>query len=107
MGVGAFAESDSSGSDTSTDPEAEDLHETATGRTHSVHIHRDVTGVIDSDSSVDEDTCHEEYRGPYYVETAGQERDELFGGIRDEEEREKHYQGYLRMIDKLELGYGH
>ena len=71
-----------------------------------MHNHTDVTGVVESDSSVDEYVCGDEYRGPYYVETAEQERDELLGGIPDKEQREIHYQAYLRMIDELELGYG-
>ena len=106
MGAGAFADGDSSGSDTSIDPEPEDLHETAADHTHSMHNHTDVTGVVESDSSVDEYVCGDEYRGPYYVETAEQERDELLGGIPDKEQREIHYQAYLRMIDNIEVGYG-
>ena len=106
LGHGAFGDGDSSGSEMSTDSESEDPPGTAADLSSSMHSHTHVTGVVDNESSEDEDTCDPEYRGPYYIETDEQERDRLFAGILDEEERENQYQAYLRRIDELELGYG-
>ena len=107
LGPGAFGDGDSSGPEMSTDSDSEGPQETAANLTYSVHSQTQVTGVADNETSEDEDTCDPEYRGPYYIETDEQERDRLFAGIRDEEEREIQYQAYLRRIDELELGYGY
>ena len=63
-------------------------------------------GAIDSDSSADEYVCDYEHPGQFYIETEEQERDRLFGGIKDTEEREKQYKAWCVSIGQLELGYG-
>ena len=58
------------------------------------------------DSSDEEHACDYEHPGQLYIETEEQERDRLFGGIKDTEDREKQYQAWRVSIDELELGYG-
>ena len=103
---GAFGDGDSTGSETSTDSEPGDPQETATDLTNSRERHTCAIGVVDGASSEEEDTCDYEHPGQYYVESGEQERDRLFGGIGDADERERQYRAYCRSIDELELGYG-
>ena len=63
-------------------------------------------GMVDMDSSDEEHACDYEHPGQYYIETEEQERDRLFGGIKDTEEREKQYKAWCVSNDQLELGYG-
>ena len=56
--------------------------------------------------AADEYVCDYEHPGQFYIETEEQERDRLFGGIKDAEEREKQYKAWCVSIDDLELGYG-
>ena len=105
LGPGMFGDGDSSGSETSADSGSLEPQETAADLSKAGHIQTQVKGAVDSESSEDDGTGGYEYQGPYYVETAEQECDRLFGGIRDEDEREMQYRAYCRSIDELELGY--
>ena len=105
IGPGAFADGESSRSGTSTDSESEGPQETEVVPTSADNNTHEL-GAIDSDSSADEYVCDYEHPGQFYIETEEQERDRLFGGIKDTEEREKQYKAWCVSIDDLELGYG-
>ena len=96
-----YGDVDQSDSDTSSDPEADierpghTQPETTNAQSHAY-----------SGSSEEEDGCCLEDTGVCEQELLQHEKDELFGAIEDEEEREEHYRLYCKRVDDLELGYG-
>ena len=96
-----YGDADQSGPDTSSEPEADIERpermqvETTNAQSHAHY-----------GSSDEEDACGLEDTGVYEQESLQHEKDQLFGAIEDDEEREKHNRNWCKQVDELELGYG-
>ena len=96
-----YGDVDQSDSDTSSDPEADiESPERTLAETTKAQPHAYIG------SSDEEDACCLEDTGVYEQESSQHEKDQLFGAIEDDEEREKHYRNWCEKVDEIELGYG-
>ena len=97
-----YGDVDESDSDTSSDPEADiETPEHIQNGTTNGQSHAYTGSFEEEDVRCLEDTGEYEEEEPFQ-----HEKDELFGAIEDEEEREKHYKNWCEKVDQLELGYG-